>query len=135
MKVYLAASWSLKHELAKARDELAGMGIEVTSRWLDAPDAESMKTADIKHSLDKAAIHAGTDLQDIDRADVVLVITDAPSTTGGLHVEFGYAAGRGKRVLVCGPRLNVFHALTEHWPDWRTAARSLTESAGHESAS
>ena len=125
MKIYLAASWALKEELGKAHDELASMGIEVTSRWLDAPLADSMKAASIKAAPDIAANYALADLADIDAADAVLVLTHVPSTTGGQHVEFGYAVAKGKRVLVCGPRINVFHALTEHWPDWRSAAQSL----------
>jgi len=51
-------------------------------------------------------------LDDIKRADVVAVFTDAPSSTGGYHVEFGYALGLDKPIEVVGPPLNVFHALT-----------------------
>ena len=127
MKVYLAASRSLKKDMRTVRALLQDKGIEVTSRWIDTPEPESMKAADLatRPGLDTGAIHACKDLDDIDEADVVLVVTDVPSTTGGLHVEFGYAYAKGKRVIVCGPRVNVFQALAESYPDLPSARAAL----------
>ena len=39
------------------------------------------------------------------------MFTDISSSTGGFHVEFGYALGKGKSVDIIGPQLNVFYAL------------------------
>ena len=47
-------------------------------------------------------------------ADGVIVFTGMPNSvlaTGGSHVEFGLALAQGKRVIVVGPRENVFHYL------------------------
>jgi hypothetical protein len=47
-------------------------------------------------------------------ADAVIIFTEIPNTvlaTGGRHVEFGLALAQGKRVIVVGPRENVFHYL------------------------
>ena len=47
-------------------------------------------------------------------ADAVIVFTEMPNSvlaTGGSHVEFGLALAQGKRVIVVGPRENVFHYL------------------------
>ena len=47
-------------------------------------------------------------------ADAVIIFTEIPNTilaTGGRHVEFGLALAQGKRVIIVGPRENVFHYL------------------------
>ena len=47
-------------------------------------------------------------------ADTVIIFTEIPNTilaTGGRHVEFGLALAQGKRVIIVGPRENVFHYL------------------------
>jgi hypothetical protein len=47
-------------------------------------------------------------------ADAVIIFTEIPNATpatGGRHVEFGLALAQGKRVIVVGPRENVFHYL------------------------
>ena len=48
------------------------------------------------------------DLLDIERSDALLILTEYPSTSGGLHVEFGIALARRIPVYVVGPLLNVF---------------------------
>ena len=47
-------------------------------------------------------------------ADAVIIFTEIPNTilaTGGRHVEFGLALAQGKRMIIVGPRENVFHYL------------------------
>ena len=51
------------------------------------------------------------DLEDIRNAHVLLCFTDECSTTGGFHVEFGYALANGLRPIVVGPCSNIFMAL------------------------
>lgn len=97
-KVYLAASWNRRDLMRAYRDRLAQRGIECTSRWLDGP----------------AGAHPGVaslmDLNDIRRADVML-------TSGGRHFECGFECGFafaiGKKIVVIGPRENVFHHLRQ----------------------
>ena len=45
---------------------------------------------------------------------------------GGRHVEFGYAASRGKRLTIIGPRETVFHHLdgVEHFENAQEFMRS-----------
>ena len=44
---------------------------------------------------------------------MVIVFTGEPSTSGGLHTEFGMALALKKRLILVGPRENVFHTLPE----------------------
>ena len=125
VNVYLAASWSLKNEMRQVRKLLNQAGHRVTSRWLDEPAEQSLAAHDLADDREIGARHAAQDLEDIDAAECVLVFTKVASTTGGLHVELGYALGRGKRVLICGPRVNVFQCLVEHRPDFAAAVDAL----------
>ena len=67
----------------------------------------------------KAPAHVGyrfasEDLEDIRRADVVICFTEEPrsnNSRGGRHVEFGYALGLGKTIVIVGPRENVFYCI------------------------
>ena len=53
------------------------------------------------------------------------------STRGGRHAEFGIALALGKRVIVIGPRENVFHALpaVERYESWAAFRASPREAA------
>lgn len=125
MKIYLAANWSLKDEMRQARSFLHQAGHQVTSRWLDFPAQQSLNAPDLADDPEIGVAYASKDLEDIDAAECVLVFTEVASTTGGLHVELGYALGRGKRVLVCGPRVNVFQCVVEQYPNLAQAAAFL----------
>jgi hypothetical protein len=54
---------------------------------------------------------------------------DQDSSRGGRHVEFGYALGIRKRVILVGPRQHVFHCLpeVEHYPSWPRLVMALSE--------
>lgn len=55
---------------------------------------------------------AARDLWNIDNADEVWVLTeDCERVPGGMHFETGYAYATGKRIIVIGPRVNIFHHL------------------------
>lgn len=119
MKAYLASSYSRRHEMQGRRTQLHDEGIVVTSRWLD--DEDPWDPADHARGYRLAA----KDLEDIREADVVVCFTGEPvTTTGGRHVEFGYALGIGKPIVVVGPAENVFYCLRneriarfEYWDD------------------
>lgn len=96
------------------RDELTAMGHLVTSRWID-------EDWSFEPNFDgTGSEHKGLkDLEDIGMAFHVLFFTDVPSTTGGYHVEFGYALGRGRTLSIIGPFLNIFHKQAHyHFQDW-----------------
>lgn len=117
--IYLAASWRMKLVMQEYRDQLEGVGMRVTSRWIDSPDHEEGHVPGTLSNM-----HRGVqDIQDIDAADTLIAFTSIPSTTGGMHVEFGYALGKGKTVIVVGPYTNIFHRQAklqfDNWNEFR----------------
>ena len=109
VKIYLAARYSRLDELNGYRKELEAAGHMVTSRWLNLPGRE-YETLTPKARRDTAS----QDYADIRWSDVVIVFTEpaeAEKSHGGKHVEFGYAIGLQKVVLVVGPVENVFYEL------------------------
>lgn len=108
MKVYLSGSFDARDEIAKDAAFLRGLGFEITSSWLNEPP---IRYDSPEHEEWQKRARANEDLLDVERSDVVVVYTHWPSTSGGLHVELGIAAALRKRIIVFGPRLNVFHYL------------------------
>jgi nucleoside 2-deoxyribosyltransferase len=114
MKFYLAAGFSRKEEIAAKSCQLVSVGIGVTSTW----PAENI---DPKHTLNDLSdeylrLHGEKDIKEIDEADGVILFTQEPTkpfVRGGRMHEFGYAHGLCKRLIVCGPRENIFHYLPE----------------------
>lgn len=104
VKIYIAAKYARREEM----EEIALMlmnahGYDITARWVFGGE-EGFSQEEI----------AVFDLEDVDEADTVISFTEHPDmyTTGGRHVEFGYAIATGKRLVVIGPRENVFY----HFP-------------------
>jgi hypothetical protein len=103
MRYHLAARYARRVELCGYRDRLLSIGDTVTSRWLDFRKMPSWSYG-----------IAREDCEDLMAADAVIIFTEIPNkvlATGGRHVEFGLALAQGKRVIVVGPRENVFHHL------------------------
>lgn len=102
VKIYIAAPYPLRDEAIRVMRMLEVGGLEVTSRWLKAPD-------------DLADEHARKDLDDVAAADVLLALNPegwANQGTGGRHVELGYAIALGKPIVLVGERTNIFHYLS-----------------------
>lgn len=102
--VYLAGRSEDRYALRALRQVLAGLGIGCTSRWLD------VDTLGVLH--DPAG--AQMDLDDIDGAYVFVLFSSRAgfrNTTGGKHVETGYAIAKGKPIVLIGEVENVFHGL------------------------
>jgi hypothetical protein len=66
-------------------------------------------------------------------ADVLMAFTEFPGQTpgrarGGRHVEFGIAFAKEKRLMIVGPRENIFHWLpsVEVYPDFEQAKGAIT---------
>jgi len=123
-KIYLAARYSRNDEMRGVRDVLQALGHEVTSRWIDQHGGnllESFVAEKLNAQPDECAKYARVDLEDLEAADTVISFTSAGGGgKGGRHVEFGLALGLGKRLVIVGPRENVFHTLPaiEWYPDW-----------------
>ena len=145
--VYLAARYSRRLELCGYRDQLMELGITVTSRWLNGMhqlDDQGVPIGDngerIFESTDTAVPKwrrwfAEHDRDDVLSADMLIAFTEEPrsgNSRGGRHVELGLALGSGKRVVVVGPRENVFCWLPQvSWfQDWPGALHALTDEAG-----
>lgn len=101
MKVYIAGRYSKLKELKEESLLFEKAGIGITATWLDNKE-DGMSFEDI----------AVVDLKDVDEADALVLYTEPYGTAvpgGGRHVEFGYALGKGKKIILVGPLENVFH--------------------------
>lgn len=137
MKIYLAGPYVARDQLNEYADELRAIGYTVVSTWLaekhEINDGTTGAAPDLEDSV--VSTHARTDLNDIDRADVLVLFTlravqvgITASTSGGRHVETGYAIARGIPVLVVGEPENVFHRMSSgvHCaPTWHAAVIDL----------
>lgn len=123
MRVYLAARYSRKNEIKALIPVFGSHGISVGSRWLH-------ETSPPDTTLDKVTPEfcqetASTDLEDIEMCDALVFFAENPlvgTPRGGRHVEFGFALGIGKRIVVIGEKENIFHYLpgVVHYPDLKT---------------
>lgn len=143
MKIYLAGPYAAREKIAAYARELETIGFTVTSSWLAETHeiSEGTTGAAVAISDEEVAAHAETDLRDLTRSDLVALITEqaagAGSSSGGRHVETGYAIARDKHVVVVGAPENVFHRAPQRCtcvPDWHAAvvelARRLVEHLG-----
>lgn len=108
MDAYLAASYRRREEMVEKAAELKSIGIDVTARWITGSHSDADE--------DKKRHAANEDLEDIRRADIFVLFTEEPSVgflSGGRHVETGYAYAISKRIILIGPRENVFHSLVD----------------------
>jgi hypothetical protein len=123
---YLAARYSRNPELCEYRDELCAKipGSVVTSRWIDqhAGELEASYTPEVLATRPAECWTFGAhDLEDLDAAQVIVSFTGAGGGgKGGRHIEHGYAIAAGKRLVVVGPRENIFHChpATEVYATW-----------------
>lgn len=132
LKVYLAARYSRREEMLRCRYQLESSGkITVTSRWING---DHQAENDQLHHGSDATRFAAEDLKDLEAAHVVVNFTEEPrgtSSRGGRHVEFGFALANRKRLIVVGPRENVFHCLGQVtvFPNWMAALSSILDMA------
>jgi len=137
--VYLAARYSRREELLSYRAQLEAMGFTVTSRWLNGAhqvDNNGLQLGDDGERLVEACADpiagdfATEDMADVAAAYTVVAFTEPPRSSasrGGRHVELGMALAWAKRVIVVGPRENVFCWLpyVEHFDEWHGAFDAL----------
>lgn len=112
MKVYIAAPWEEKTKAASdAKFYLESEGFEVTSSWITRKEDKGNTLGAYK--TDELTKEAVKDLEDIDRADAILLLNTQKrgQETSGKQVEFGYSIAHGKRLVVVGESSNVFHLL------------------------
>lgn len=133
--VYLAARYSRLRELQVYRDELRAAGFDVRARWVDGEH----EMVDGVASPEQSCGFAMDDIEDLRAARIVINFTEHPGADGrqrgGRHVEFGYALTclldtgwiEPYRVLIVGPRENVFHYLpaVEQYDTWPECLAAL----------
>ncbi len=106
MKYYLAAPYNRRDEARRVRAALAEKGYVCTARWIDnhLPSESDADNAMRRHE-------ARQDLADIVDSHLVIVLNDRnyPSTSGGLHLEMGYALALRLPVLLIGEPTSIFH--------------------------
>jgi nucleoside 2-deoxyribosyltransferase len=115
LKVYVAGPYSWRDRIKEFILELEVIGIESTASWIyeeASPAATLDQFSDIQNQ--KTAL---IDVQDIQRADVIVVFTIDPlgpsMPRGGRHWETGYAYALGKEVVLVGPKENIFSFLPD----------------------
>lgn len=149
MRIYLAGRYSRRLELCGYRSQLFEMGHVVQAVWLDGEhqiddkgipigdDGEALveMSGDARESFyrnqdDRAAKlrqkFARDDFRDVISAEMTILFTEPPRSKpsrGGRMVEFGIALGRMQRVVVVGPRENIFCWLedVQHFDTWEAA--------------
>jgi hypothetical protein len=136
MKIYLASRYSRHDEMQGVRDVLEATGHQVTSRWIDCHtdvvgDFTSSFTPEfLNENPEQCAPLGQHDIDDLAAADAVISFTGGGGK-GGRHVEFGYGLALGKRMIVVGPRENIFHTLAEveHYETWPRLVMALSRAA------
>ena len=114
--VYVASAWVTGDQALIARDKLIRAGFEVTSRWLERVGVENPPacpgydyTKDPNYMNNHARLESQKDIEDVSRADAVVVVNLAK--TEGKAVETGMAIALGIPVIVVGEKSNTFHSL------------------------
>lgn len=119
---YLAGRFGRKEEFLECKEQLEAVGESVRARWLT--EESDMRLVDAEERTRIAIM----DAEDVTKSDGILAFTEDPESRqngnnrGGRHVELGLALALNKRVVVIGPRENVFCYLPniEVFPDLGT---------------
>lgn len=126
---YLAARFDRREELRRHASWLARNDVRVTSRWLfeDHSAASFNEYAAQKLGAD--------DIVDVLAADTLILFTSSLDThsvpavwaRGGMNVEFGIALLGMKRLVVVGPRTNIFthQPYVEQYDDFRAFKKDV----------
>jgi nucleoside 2-deoxyribosyltransferase len=120
MILYLAARYSRKDEIREYAKRFENAGHQVSATWFDEPHDGQVTMAEVCVNL--LQTYAQRDFDEIKQANAIVFYSETDQTMnkrGGRHVEFGYALGLGKRIIVVGPKENIFHYLpvVEHFSD------------------
>jgi hypothetical protein len=117
---YIAGRFDRRNEFVHAVRQLEDLGITCTAKWItDEPDLANLPEGAQTSSLVEWALR---DVEDVSAADTLITFTEdlmlydnVPSVwaRGGRHVELGMALALGKRIVVIGPRENIFTYLPQ----------------------
>jgi len=123
LKIYIASRFSRRHECHALGKELENYGYQIVSRWTlpgsdhVVPVGMSQQAADAERER-----FALEDLEDVDECDCIVSLMEPEArnnSRGGRLVEFGYAIGKEKELVVIGCKETVFHHLPKvsHFDD------------------
>ena len=144
MKIYLMARYGRRLEMLAVAEELEALGHTVTSRWIRGAHEldDNLLNTDPEFRDREGARFAQDDLHDIWAAAWYIAFTEEPGPVagrgrGGRHFEAGIAYANylsyvpRPRLILVGPRENVFYCLTdwERFPDWASCRAALAEDA------
>jgi len=106
-KVYLGSSMANMARVRDLNEQLRELGLDVVSTWAAEPPDRIARVAAI------------ADARELLSADMVVIDTTVPSSTGGWHSEIGLALASGKTLAIVGPCTNIFAELaTQKFYDW-----------------
>lgn len=138
LRVYLAAPYQMKEQIALRAKELRALGMIVTSQWLEEKYDPTVQLGDVSRP-DRADL-AKRDVDDIAAADVLVL---QPDITGlikrqGRTVELGIAIGlrrfRPMEIFIVGSgEENIFYDLpgVKHFNWWYETKDALFDLMGH----
>jgi hypothetical protein len=157
MRIYLAGRYSRRLELCGYREQLRAIGHTVEAVWLNGEHqiddggtpigehgealVEGLRPGERLHQEDQSERaaklrqkFARDDFRDVIMAEMTILFTEPPRSAPsreGRMVEFGIALGRMQRIVVVGPRENIFCWLEDvrHFENWPAALAWLTETA------
>lgn len=128
MKVYIAASYSLKETVKQEAADLAAIGIECTSSWIKERHAPTVQMNELPHEEHQQ--YAIQDVEDVLAGDALVFHTDPTKTIvrAGRHVEFGMVIMKSRMlhrdipIYVVGlEEENIFHHMPQvkHFATWQ----------------
>jgi nucleoside 2-deoxyribosyltransferase len=112
MKIYLAGHLTRREEIRAAASDLELAGICVVSTWHTEHVTSGMSIHDVSESFLRRT--ARRDLRQLRSATHFVLFSvdgDVKFTRGGHCWENGYADALGLKIVIIGPRQNVFHYL------------------------
>lgn len=122
MRLYIAGAYAARDVLREEKRFYEERGHRVISSWLQGtrPITPGTIGTSPESSLSDVKRHAIDDLSQVADADALVLYTaeamvrlepslaGALLTSGGRHVEMGYAIAKGTPVIVVGPQENIF---------------------------
>jgi hypothetical protein len=115
--VYISANSVRHEETHQNADVLSAFGYVISSRWHDNYGRNmpsQLGPEDIIANIDFCDGVARSRIGDLSKADIFLLVTYShQDEIGEMDTEFGVAIGLSKRIIIVGPKANVFHSIKE----------------------
>ena len=107
--IYVAASLLNQENALRFSLRLQDAGFQVTSRWLRRDFSKKPTKDDWPAYVALEEEMGKMNVENLEAADTLVLLSDVPSTSGGFCVELGYFLGAKRtNIVVVGERPNVF---------------------------